>query len=278
MKTNIINAGLKFMSVDDKLFYVFLKTSPKHLHPIVINVITDEIFKNFITVIKKNKSYVKYGKIYNGKINNIPISIIKTDIGAPNAAILMELLHRSKKCKVVIRTEVCGSISNQVNIGDVFIPKHALSGEGTTNYYLRKYGDSIHLKNLDSSKIEVNSKFYSEIMKKSTQILPEISKMIKTGDVWTTDAIFCETPEEISIWKTKGAQIVDMETSIMFLLAKLFQIPTIAILGVIDKPGSTDYDFTISNKMHPDIVNSVKRATKLTLKLIIHIKSLIDSN
>ena len=108
------------------------------------------------------------GEIHNGKINNIPISIIKTDIGAPNAAIIMELLHRSKKCKVVIRTEVCGSISDQVEIGKIFIPEFALSGEGTTNYYLRKYKNSIQIQNQDILKIEANTQLFSMILENST--------------------------------------------------------------------------------------------------------------
>lgn len=259
IRSGIINAGLKFISVDEKIIHMFLDTGSKNVRPIVINVITKQLISKFIELLKNEKNYSKEGQVHNGTIHGIPVSVIRTEMGAPNASILMECLKRTC-AKIVIRAEVCGSLNPSINIGHVFIPKDALIGDGTCPYYLRKTHQSL-------TKISVNLNLYQMIWKKIQEEIPEALGYLHTGTVWTTDALFCETTTEIKYWQDLGAEAVDMETSVMYLLSSFFNIPSISILGVTDIPNS-DYDLFETNKIHPSMPDAVNRVIQLVIKLL----------
>ena len=63
--------------------------------------------------------------------------------------------------------------------------------------------------------------------------------------------MFCETDEAIETWKSYGANSADMESSIVYLLGKLFKIHTISVLGVSDLPDTEHWNFQKTNKIHP---------------------------
>ena len=259
IRSGIINTGLKFISVDEKIIHMFLDTGAKSIRPIVINVITKAMFTKFLDLLKNEKNYTKEGQVHNGTIQGIPISVIRTEMGAPNASILMECLKRTG-AKIIIRAEICGSLNPSINIGHVFIPKDALIGDGTCPYYLRKTHQQI-------SKISVNMELYQAIWKIIQEEIPDSVKYLHTGTVWTTDALFCETTTEIKYWQDLGAEAVDMETSVMYLLSSLFQLPSISILGVTDIPNS-DYDLFETNKIHPEMGNAVSRVVQLVIRIL----------
>ena len=264
MKSGLINMGLKMISVEEKLTFMFLKSKSSNIQPIVINTITEGMTAKVFAKLKQSGTYKKYGNIHNGTLNNVPVSVIRFEMGAPNASNLMEILHRTGKCKCVIRLDVCGTLTNKISIGSVVIPERALLGDGTSQYYLRKYADQLS----DSAKENsgghsvVNPLIHS-IFKSSAE-----SRTHTDCTIWTTDALFCEDPDEIAQWKDLGADTVDMETSIMYLLGELFELPTIAVMGVVDHPGSAEYDLIRSNKIHPELVTSLDRAFTAVLNAL----------
>jgi len=233
----VVNVALKAISIEEKLCRVFLKTSPKHIRDVVIYVIDKSLLSKFSKFFKDNGSFKERGLVVNGQIQGIQVSVIQGDMGAPNAAILMELFRR---CGVgyVFRADVCGTLSSKVPIGSVFIPRNALCGEGTSKCYARKENIAIE------EPIPCEKTYLQAIEKLGNRNLK-----ILLGTIWTTDALFCETPEIIREWRQKGADAVDMETSVVYLLGQLFGIQTLAILGVVDRPNS-EYDFIQSNKIH----------------------------
>ena len=144
-KSKMANIALKFISVEEKLTYMFLESFPKHVHPIVILPAVNTCM-NFI--IKKMEKKSIHGLIHNGQINGINISGIQTQMGSPGAAMIMEVL-KFCGCKTVIRMDYCGGlkttfvgnkvVETQLDIGSVVVPKQTFLTDGTSMQYLQQY-------------------------------------------------------------------------------------------------------------------------------------------
>ncbi|GAG97779.1 unnamed protein product, partial [marine sediment metagenome] len=92
-------------------------------------------------ILKKLQNQRRYGRVYNGELNNIKVSVIRSQIGAPNCAIAVECLKRCKT-KIIVRLDICGGIINrasEINIGDVLIPQLAYCDDGTSPQYIREH-------------------------------------------------------------------------------------------------------------------------------------------
>ncbi|MFX0104169.1 MAG: hypothetical protein ACFE75_01605 [Candidatus Hodarchaeota archaeon] len=284
VKSELLNLGLKFISIDEKIVRMILETSPSNINEIVILPATKIIMKKLI---KKLQNKRIYGRVYNGELNNIKVSIIRSLIGAPNCAMAVESLKRCKT-KVIIRIDLCGGIENSnypINIGDILIPKLAYCDDGTSPQYLRTNPslinelESIHnpmaqFQNLVTGNqtifiIQPNKALKEILLEKGLTLL---SNRVKEVTLWTTDALFCETTEFIRSMQTINIQGVDMESSVLFLLGKLYNIKTASILSVSDLPGNPKYDLLMSKDIHPDMENGINNAIKILINAIPKIK------
>ena len=188
--------------------------------------------------IKKDNYYnLLMSRLYkgNGKFSNL--SIVGPFIGAPFATILLENLIVSGVKKVIF-LGWCGAVSSDVKIGEIVIPTSALIEEGTSKHYF-----SISNENciIDAS---------SSLTKKIESVLSEKKIHYHKGRIWTTDAIFRETKEKVSIFMKKGILAVEMELSAIFSVGKFRGIETCGLLTVSDelsslkwKPGFSDKKF-----------------------------------
>jgi purine-nucleoside phosphorylase len=279
IKSELLNLGLKFISVDEKLVRLFLETKPSNVNEIVILPASKIVMKKAVSKLENKR---RYGKVYNGLIEGVKVSIILTRIGAPNTAIIMECLRRTK-AKKIIRIDVCGGIegnSRNIHIGDIIIPKMAYCGDGTSAQYLLNYsGVASQLDSITNPLsqfqeiitgseeiffVEPNSELKEITLKEAKTFLKE---KVKEVDLWTTDALFCETFDFIRALKSINVEAVDMESSIVFLLGHFFNLKTISILSVSDIPGS-EYDFIKTNEIHPDMEKGINLAIKLLIKII----------
>ncbi len=285
IKSELLNIGLKFISVDEKLVRMILETSPSNINEIVILPAIKIVMKKLIQKLQNKR---KYGRVYNGEINNVKISIVRSLIGAPNCAMAVEALRRCKT-KVIIRIDVCGGIENQImpiNVGDIIIPKQAYCDEGTSPQYFR---ENAHLTNeLESISNPIGSlqtlftgnltifitKPYDtlkEILQNKAKLI--LSDKVKLADLWTTDALFCESLDFVRALNSINVQAVDMESSILFLLGKIYNLKTASILSVSDLPGHPKYDLVKSNEIHPDMENGIDNMIKILTQSLPQIKN-----
>ena len=138
IKTDLLNLGLKFISVDEKIIRIFLETSPSNINEIVILPSVKMVMKKLIRKLRLKKVH---GRVYNGELNGVKVSIIRSLIGCPNCAITVESL---KRCgvKIIVRVDFCGGIendNNQIKVGDILIPRLVYCGDGTSPQYIIKY-------------------------------------------------------------------------------------------------------------------------------------------
>jgi uridine phosphorylase len=266
MKVKILNLGLNFLSIDEKIAYIAFKTKSNYVKPIVILPTGQNAMKKLKTHMKDPR---RIGNLLNGTINGVKVSVIRAGMGGPHVALVMEGLKRSP-CKVAIRLDYCGglkSVDETLEVADIVIPKEVFLTDGTSHSYLQTYSEETE---------KILSKSYPQ--KKEDKILypslnqeygtvaasPVLSEILNSvvstssfdfnlyhGTLWSVDALFCETEDAIRTWISYGANSVDMESSIVYLLGKLFNLHTISILGISDLPDSLDWNFQKTNKIHP---------------------------
>ena len=96
---------------------------------------------------------------------------------------------------------------------------------------------------------------------------------VKLADLWTTDALFCESLDFVRALSSINIQCIDMESSILFLLGKIYNLKTSSILSVSDLPGHPKYDLLNSNELHPDMENGIDNAIKILINSLPQIKN-----
>ncbi|MGV9197231.1 MAG: hypothetical protein ACOC4M_00145 [Promethearchaeia archaeon] len=271
LKAGLLNMGMKFISVDEKLVRMFFETKPSRFKKIVIMPAVKLVMKKIIKELEYKR---KHGRVFNGVLNDTHVSVVRSLVGAPNAAITLECL---KRCNVdtIIRLDFCGGLKS-MNIGDILIPEIAYCGDGTSPNYLMKYPDlcdqltwaeNPFLKD-DAVKLMSERVYQVTANKKLLELCLIHSSQLKKGDLWTTDALFCETNRFVNALNNLDIDAVDMETSILYLLGKIYNLKTLSILSVSDLPGHEKYDMLKHNNMHPDTEVGINKAIKILIKLL----------
>ncbi|TFF93624.1 MAG: hypothetical protein EU544_05610 [Promethearchaeota archaeon] len=285
IKMELLNLGLKFMNVDEKIVRMILETKTSNVNEIVIMPAVKLVMKKIVKSLQNKRVY---GRVYNGKLNNVNVSVIRSLIGCPHTAMTVECLKRCST-KVILRVDVCGGIntaSTPIDVGDIVVPNLAYTGDGTSPHYLLKYPD--HLEELKRIKnpcgnsqnvyagsediyiANPDSTLNTLIRQKGKQ---NFGDQVKARDLWTTDAMFCETEDFINALKSIEIGAVDMESSILFLLGAIYNIKTTSILSVSDLPGDSKYDMFKTNEIHPNLETGVNDAIKLALECLPEIAS-----
>ena len=285
IKSELLNFGLKFINVDEKIVRMLLETSSSNVNEIVILPAIKLVMKKLVSKLTHKRVY---GRVYNGKLNGINVSIIRTQIGCPNAAIIMECLKRTK-AKVILRVDLCGGVSNKassIEIGDILIPSNAYCDDGTSPQYIRSHPSLINQIEIVKNPISQNiitgnhnvgivksNELISEILKK--EAINNVKGEFRTGVLWTTDALFCEDLDFLRGLQSLQINGVDMESSIIFLLGILYNLKCAAILSVSDIPGHPQYDLLKSNEIHPNMEQGIDDAIKIVIRSVPKIKALI---
>ena len=235
------NLGLKFMNEDFKISYMILSCKPSVISNIVIIPVVDMIIQKFKNHLKNLKTH---GKTFKGNYNDIIVSIVPTTVGAPAAAILMEALNCTK-AEYIFKIDFCGGLTSDIRIGDIIIANNAICADGTTPHY------------------EINEKIITgdkELLNELKQFF-DVNKIdYIVGPIYTTDGFFKETEELLNKARNLGAIAIDMESSVIYLLGKLFNKKVLSINIVSDIPDpEKKFDLNINSRMIDNMDILVKR-------------------
>ena len=137
-------------------------------------------------------------------------------IGAPQAVMGMEKMIALGAERIWV-LGCCGSLQEDLQIGDLVIPTGAISEEGTSQHY--PIGD----------KTPATDEKLNEMIEKA---LGKMGQSFQKGTVWTTDAPYRETPAKVKKYKESGVLAVEMEMSALMTLAA-YRITKLAGLLVV---------------------------------------------
>ncbi len=207
-----------------------------------------DILISLMNIDKKNGKKLYLSRIYNE--NNI--SIIGPFIGAAYAVMLLETLAANGAERIIL-LGWCGSVSENVKIGDIIIAEAAFIDEGCSHSYEIK------------EDIVYSDKNFFSFIKKTANSLKSDGINIHAGKIWTTDAIYRETAEKVEFYKAKKALAVDMETSALFAIGAFRRISVCSILTVSDelydlkwKPGFSKKEFLKAREQSCSLIFKIK--------------------
>lgn len=174
------------------------------------------------------------GKLFWGSEQECRFCFAGPLLGAPYAVMVLETLV-AWGAREILFFGWCGSISDRLQIGDILLPTGAFVDEGTSLHYGAKTGQLV-----SPSK---------PLLQRFQEILRPDSKWLE-GPIWTTDAIYRETPAKVSRFMNKGALAVEMEVSALFTTGRFLNVEVGAVLVVSDelsslkwRPGFTTESF-----------------------------------
>lgn len=182
------------------------------------------------------------------------VSIVGPLMGAPYATMILETLIACGVNKILF-FGWCGAVSKEVNIGEIILPDKAWIDEGTSPHYLpEKRGEKSHTG--------------GGYAKPSDTIVDCIRKGLKEqkldfhqGAIWTTDAVFRETPEKVKYYQKREILAVEMEMSALFTAGKFHGVKVGGILVVSDsvsdytwRKGFKNLKFQTSRKALSEVI------------------------
>jgi uridine phosphorylase len=166
----------------------------------------------------KNFSFLDY-EMHTGTYDGKRVTVGNGGRYAPDTAITTEILCAGGS-EILVRIGSCGSLQENVKVGDLVIVTGARRGEGTTEYYVAKNFSTVS----------------------DQRIVGALEKAAKAagvryhlGSVFTTDALFQETPELIGDLERQGIAAIDMVTSAFLTIAQVRGKRAGAIMAVSDE-------------------------------------------
>ncbi|MCU0652612.1 MAG: hypothetical protein MUC39_06720 [Candidatus Omnitrophica bacterium] len=165
----------------------------------------------------KNFSFMEY-TMYTGMYQGIKITAINGGRFSTDTSITTEVMCNAG-IQNIIRIGTCGSLNEDIKIGDLFVVDEIIRGDGVTPYY-------------------VDKNFQTQADKKLADTLYEVAKgmgvNVHRGTAWTTDALLRETREIVEAKRKEGAMAVDMVSSTLLTIAQTYNIKAGSILAVSD--------------------------------------------
>jgi uridine phosphorylase len=122
--------------------------------------------------------------------------------------------------ETLIRIGSCGSLQDHVKIGHLVIVTGAIRGEGTTSYYVPKNFSTLA---------------HPDIVRGLQRAAESLQVRYHLGRIFTTDALFQETPELIQELHEQNVSSIDMVTSTFLTIAQLRKKKAGAMLAVSDE-------------------------------------------
>lgn len=190
-------------------------------------------------------------ELYIFNCGRCKVGIINVGIGAPQAAILFELLI-SSGAKEFFVIGSAGGLQTNLAIGDLVLVTRAIRDEGVSYHYL------------PPAKFVLPNKRLTESL---GDFIYDDKRAYKSGSVWTTDAFFRESIKSVQKYRAEGVMAVDMKTAAIFAIAKYRKVNVCALFYVSD--------LLKKEKWHPRLYSVVARQMQYSVLDIVcsYIKS-----
>ena len=192
----------------------------------------------------KSFSFLDY-EMYTGTYNGKRLTVGNGGRYAADTAISTELLCAGG-VETLIRIGSCGSLQKKVKIGDLVIVTGAIRGDGTTPYYVPKNFSTVS---------------HPRIVRALMEAAKSLKVRAHLGLVFTTDALFRETPELLEELEKQGISAIDMVTSAFLTVAQVSMQRAWAILAVSDECLNGRMGFR-----HPRFLEAEEKMVEVALK------------
>lgn len=182
------------------------------------------------------------------QLRDWPICFLFGGSGAPQAADTVETLA-ALGVKRIIAAGMFGAFSDQVQPGEIIVPRKAFVEEGTSLHYYTA---------IDEAEPD------AEMQHTITEILQK-----RDFPIVSTDAVYRQTFCKEQLWREKDAVGVEMETSAVFSVSRYLGLKTAALLMASDlhpeSPDAPKWQWLMTGDMRGVLTEQALTAAKAVL-------------
>ncbi|MFP4473989.1 MAG: nucleoside phosphorylase [Desulfatibacillaceae bacterium] len=203
----------------------------------------------------------RYTRLVNSRLytDDTGLALVGPVMGAPYAVFILEqaIAHGARD---ILFLGWCGSVSARAETGSLVVPGSAFIDEGTSRHYVGEVPPDTGEVAVSWPDRDLAAGMVDELSARDAACL--------TDPMWTTDAVFRETPEKVARFSGLGAVGVDMETSALFTVARFRCVRMAALCVVSDelhdgtwRPGFTDRRFAAARGAAVEVICALSRKT-----------------
>jgi uridine phosphorylase len=195
-------------------------------------------------------------RTFTGSLGGVPVSAMSTGMGGPSVAIGVEELGELG-VHTFLRVGTCGAAQPEIKMGDVVIALGSVRTEGTPNGYVPAEYPAVA--SLDVVNALVESAEASGV--------PYHVGIIRSVDALYSDLVPDSMPrphlrDELEMWSRAGILSNDMETSTLFVVARLRKLRAGTINLCVDELGAGEIhhlDPSYMDRMLKVAVDAIRR-------------------
>jgi uridine phosphorylase len=165
--------------------------------------------------------------MYTLEVDGCTCAIIPRTIGGPYSVLVAEQLAASG-ARIIIGLTSAGRVSRSLPVPSLVVATRAIRDEGTSYHYLPP---------------EPTVESRSDVVEALLQEVHRIGLPVAAGLVWTTDAPYRETLEQVDHHGEAGALAVEMQAASLFAFAAARGVPVGVIAHVTNAIGHTEEQF-----------------------------------
>ena len=196
-------------------------------------------------------------RTFTGTVDGVPVSAMSTGMGGPSVAIGVEELAELG-AHTFLRVGTCGAAQPEIKMGDLVIAIGSVRSEGTPDGYIPKEYPAIASLDVVNALVDASS----------AAGVPHHVGVIRSVDALYSDLMPDRMPrshhlrEELEMWSRAGVISNDMETSTLFVVARLRKLRAGTINLCVDELGAGEIhhlDPSYMDRMLRVAVDAIRR-------------------
>lgn len=166
----------------------------------------------------KTLSFLDY-EMHTGTMAGTAVTVGNGGRYSADTAITTDLLCAGG-VETLIRVGTCGSLQQSIHIGDIVVATGAIRGDGASPYYVPR---------------DFSTRAAPRVVETLVRAADAVGVKVHTGRVFTTDALFRETPELLEDLEQQNTAAIDMVTATFLTVSQVRGRSAGAILAVSDE-------------------------------------------
>jgi uridine phosphorylase len=181
-------------------------------------------------------------------IEGVACGIVPRTIGGPYAVLIAEQLW-SAGARLIVGMTSAGRVSPTLPLPSIVVADEAVRDEGTSLHYLEP-----------SPTVLAPA---AEILDRLVEELSAVARHVRRGRVWTTDAPYRETPEQLQFWAERDVLAVEMQAASLFAFARARRatVATVALVSNSVDQVATGFD-TGGDTFRMNVLAAIARAAQ----------------
>jgi len=205
----------------------------------------------------KEVAFSREYRTFTGTVDGVPVSTMSTGMGGPSVAIGVEELAELG-VHTFLRVGTCGAAQPEIKMGDLVIAIGSVRSEGTPDGYVPKEYPAVASLEVTNALVEAAT----------AAGVPFHVGVIRSVDALYSDLVPERMPrphhlrEELDMWSRAGILSNDMETSTLFVVARLRKLRAGTINLCVDELGAGEIhhlDPSYMDRMLKVAVDAIRR-------------------